>query len=66
MKEEKVVLLNNTYKDITNEILDKAIPNNNIIPEIKKYKSFDEKNTTFDTKDIGNIERITAKVVKIE
>lgn len=64
MKEEKVVLLNDTYKDVTNEILDKAIPNNNIIPEINKYKNFNEKNTTFDTKDIGYLERTTAQIIQ--
>ena len=64
MKKENKIVLNNIYKDITKEILDNAIPNNNIIPEIKKYKNFNEKNTIFDTKDIGYLERITTQIIQ--
>lgn len=47
------------YKDITSELIKMATPNNNKIPEIFKYLKYNQKNATFDTKDITDIERIT-------
>ena len=52
------------YEDITDSILKQAIPNNNPIPEIYKYKKFNLKNSKFDTKDITDVERETLKVIQ--
>ena len=52
------------YEDITNDILSKATPNNDKIPEIFKYKKYNLTNTTFDTKDIKEIDRITLKKIQ--
>ena len=52
------------YEDITDSILEQAIPNNNPIPEIYKYKKFNLKNSKFDTKDITDVERETLKVIQ--
>ena len=52
------------YEDITDSILKQAIPNNNPIPEIYKYKKYNIKNSKFDTKDITDVERETLKVIQ--
>ncbi len=52
------------YEDVTNKIIKKATPNDNVIPEISKYLKFNSKNALFDTKDITDIERITLKKIQ--
>lgn len=52
------------YEDITNELIEKAIPNNNEIPEISKYLKYNLKNATFDTKDINGLERLELKKIQ--
>ena len=52
------------YEDITDSILKQAIPNNNPIPEIYKYKKYNLKNSKFDTKDITDVERETLKIIQ--
>ena len=52
------------YEDITYSILKQAIPNNNPIPEIYKYKKYNLKNSKFDTKDITDVERETLKIIQ--
>ena len=52
------------YEDITNNIIKKAIPNNNEIPEISKYLKFNSENALFDTKDITEVERMTLKKIQ--
>ena len=52
------------YEDITDSILKQAIPNNNPISEIYKYKNYNIKNSKFDTKDITDVERETLKVIQ--
>lgn len=52
------------YKDITSKLIKMATPNNNKIPEIFKYLKYNQKNASFDTKDITDIERITLKKIQ--
>lgn len=53
-----------SYEDITNELIEKAMPNNNEIPEISKYLKYNLKNATFDTKDIDELERLALKKIQ--
>ena len=53
-----------SYEDITNELIEKTIPNNNEIPEISKYLKYNLKNATFDTKDINELERLALKKIQ--
>ena len=59
-----VVVKERLYEDITDEIVRKAVPNNNEIFEIFRYLKFDEKNALFDTKDITDVERMTLKKIQ--
>lgn len=52
------------YKDITDELIKMATPNDNPIPEISRYLKYNLKNASFDMKDITNIERITLKKIQ--
>ena len=52
------------YKDITDELIKMATPNDNPIPEISRYLKYNLKNASFDMKDITNIERITLKQIQ--
>ena len=40
------------YKDITDELIKMATPNDNPIPEISRYLKYNLKNASFDMKDI--------------
>ena len=51
------------YVDVTQILLKNAKPNNDIIPEIFKYKKYDLKNTIFDSKDIKNIDRFIDQII---
>lgn len=52
------------YKDITDELIKMATPNDNPIPEISRYLKYNLKNASFDMKDITDIERITLKQIQ--
>lgn len=54
------------YKDITNIVLENAIPNCNEIPELYSYKKYNLNNANFDKKDITNIERLTLNEIQIK
>ena len=56
--------LNVHFDDITNEILNKSIPNDNKIPELFKFKNYNLKNANFDTKDITDVEKLTLKNIQ--
>ena len=51
-------------KDITDELIKMATPNDNPIPEISRYLKYNLKNASFDMKDITDIERITLKQIQ--
>ena len=50
------------YKDITDELIKMATPNDNPIPELSRYLKYNLKNASFDMKDITDIERIKYQV----
>lgn len=52
-------LIGSDYVDITDMVLKNSKPNNREIKEIFKYLKYNLNNSTFDSKDITNIERIT-------
>ena len=52
------------YEDITDKILKKAIPNENEIPEIFKFKNYNLKNANFSKNDITSVERTTLKKIQ--
>ena len=65
-KKKKILELsqNINYEDITENVISNATPNDHEIPEIFKYKKYNLKNTTFDTKDIKEIDRQTLKNIQ--
>lgn len=64
MKEKIILKHEMPYKDVTNELIKMATPNDNVIPEISKYLKYNLKNASFDMKDITDIERITLKQIQ--
>lgn len=63
-KDEILMVETMPYEDITKNIISKAIGNDDEIPEIFKYKKYNEKNAVFDSKDITDVERKTTQKVQ--
>ena len=64
MKEKIILKHEMPYKDVTNELIKMATPNDNVIPEISRYLKYNLKKASFDMKDITNIERKTLKQIQ--
>ena len=65
-KEILIIKANNDFKynDVTDELLKKATPNFDEIPEVYEYKNYNISNAKFDTKDITYLERNSTKQIQ--